>query len=78
MKPRPLPPLHHPVPPHELEKRQEKRHSDILKSVGIGFAITAVIAICMKTISMPLTVIFPTSAPIWMGFSTMLFMAVKD
>lgn len=67
----------HRVPPH-LSKRRGIEYVTIMKSLGIGFSVTVIIALFMSAIGMPLTVIFPTSAPIWMGLSTMLFMAMKD
>ncbi|MBI4016025.1 MAG: hypothetical protein HY362_04900 [Candidatus Aenigmarchaeota archaeon] len=53
-----------------------------LRTAGTGFAassaITAVFAAGLLQAGIPLNVVLPTSAPVWMGFGTTLFMVLKD
>ena len=55
---------------------------DEWKAVVYGFAcstlFTMVLAILLKIIGIPITVILPTSAPIWIGIATMVFMVLKE
>lgn len=46
----------------------------LLAGVGISSVTTLFLGFCLSLVEMPLSVILPTSAPIWVGISTMIFM----
>jgi ABC-type bacteriocin/lantibiotic exporter with double-glycine peptidase domain len=67
-------------PPREPHRKPHERSGfrPLAVSVFTALVITTVFAVLLKLYSIPLTVILPTSAPVWMGFSTILFMAMRE
>ncbi len=53
-----------------------------VKAAAVGFAAsgagTALFALGLLQAGIALNVVLPTSAPVWMGFGTTMFMALKD
>lgn len=64
------------MPPHPPHRKTRLRTLTV--SVLTGLAVTAVFALILKSYGIPTTVILPTSAPIWMGFSTMFFTVRRE
>lgn len=46
--------------------------------VFISSLLTLVFANFLSSIGIPITTILPTSAPIWVGIATMIFLTFKD
>jgi hypothetical protein len=61
------------MPPH-----RRRDFSALINGLITSSLITASVAGLMDSAGIPMTTILPTSAPIWMGFATMLFMLLKD
>jgi hypothetical protein len=61
------------MPPH-----RRRGFSALINGLITSSLITASVAGLMDSAGIPMTTILPTSAPIWMGFATMLFMLLKD
>jgi hypothetical protein len=61
------------MPPH-----RRKGFSALAIGLIASSLITIFIAGFMNSAEIPVTTILPTSAPIWVGFSTMLFMLLKE
>ncbi len=70
-----MPLRHHHLPPHEKEKATSVRALS-LGLTGASF-ITVMLMSIMFMSGLSVNVVLPTSAPIWMGFSTMFFMTLK-
>ena len=60
------------MPPHK-----RKGLSAMITGLAVSSVLTASMAVIMNISGIPLTTILPTSAPIWMGFATMLFMLLN-
>ncbi len=58
--------IHHPHPPHRHEG------DGLMKRVGKSLIITSCIAGGMILAGIPLNTVIPSSAPIWMGFATLI------
>ncbi len=67
---------HHPQPPHAMKNDNPSRN--LVIGLMASSIITGIMMISMFTASLPVGIVLPTSAPIWMGFSTMFFMTLKD
>ncbi len=61
------------MPPHHKKGNWALAGGLLASSV-----ITLALAASMHLGGIHITTILPTSAPIWMGFSTMLFMLLKE
>ncbi len=61
------------MPPHE-----RRGFSALVIGLTTSSLITVFIASFMNSAEIPITTILPTSAPIWMGLATMLFMLLKE
>ena len=61
------------MPPH-----QKKGTWALAGGLLASSAITLALAASMYMGGIHVTTILPTSAPIWMGFATMLFMLLKE
>ena len=55
-------------------KIKTEKLKTLLAGVGIASISTLFLGFCLTMIGMQLSVILPTSAPIWVGISTMTFM----
>ena len=56
-----------------MKIRTEKLKT-LLAGVGIASITTVFLGFCLSVVGMQMNVILPTSAPIWVGISTMTFM----
>lgn len=53
-----------------------------IHALGKGLAVSSLVSTgfagALHSINIPITVILPTTAPIWVGFATMIFMLLKE
>ena len=65
------------MPPHP-----QPHYNNRLKSMVIGFALSTIVALiagfALASIGIPVTVILPTLAPIWIGITTLTFMLFAE
>lgn len=61
----PRPPHEPPHPPRPLH--EHKKGGIVISSVIIGTAVTLVFAIILYFFNVPITIIIPAAAPIWIG-----------
>lgn len=74
----PHPPHHSNRPPEPRRRDKDKGLATVTASTLGALLRTGFIALSLKTVlKLPLTTVLPTSAPIWMGFSTMFFSVMK-
>ena len=69
------PPKPHHKPPHERAKEGLWKNLGI--SVLFGSAITLILAVIQHFMGIPINVILPVSAPIWVGSTTLIFTALS-
>ncbi len=65
-------PIHDKLP-HEHKQKSGSKTKALLKGLLTATAITAGFALLMARADIPITVILPTSAPIWVGITMMTF-----
>ena len=61
-----------------MKPHQFSNYRALFAGFSVSTLITMVFATFLGAIAMPLTVILPTSAPIWIGIASLIFLAVKD
>lgn len=63
---------------HRMKPHQFSNYKALFAGFAVSTLITMVLATFLGVMTIPLTVILPTSAPIWIGIASMMFMAMKD
>ncbi|MBW2975892.1 hypothetical protein KY347_00440 [Candidatus Woesearchaeota archaeon] len=63
-------PLHKHIPPHALPVRLENRIKFLFVSFIFSSLFTVAFALTLKVFGVPINVILPSSAPVWMGTLT--------
>jgi hypothetical protein len=69
-----LPPHHLHIPPHALPIRNKNKMKFLLISFLFSGLFTVTFALLLKFFNIPINVILPSSAPIWMGTLTIGYM----
>lgn len=69
-------PHHHKfhIPPHALPIRNGNKVKFLLTSFVFSSMFTATFALALKFFSIPINVIIPSTAPVWMGTLTIGYM----
>ena len=70
--------LEKPIQPHHIHNQKNKGWKALVSGIFISSLITLSFAQLLFTANIPITVILPTSAPIWIGIATMIFLTLKD
>lgn len=65
---------HKPIPPHALPIRNRNKVKFLFFSFIFSTLFVAVFAMSLKFYGIPISVIIPSSAPIWMGTLTIGYM----
>ncbi|MCK4590024.1 MAG: hypothetical protein KAT77_06270 [Nanoarchaeota archaeon] len=55
-------------------KIKTQKLKTLLAGVGVASVMSLFLGFCLSLVQIPLTVILPTSAPIWVGITTMTYM----
>lgn len=63
---------------HSMKPHQFSSYKALFTGLSVSTLITMVLATFLGVMTIPLTVILPTSAPIWIGITSLIFMAMKD
>ena len=63
-------PHHDHIPPHALPIRNENKIKFLLISFIFSSLFTVTFALALKFVEIPINVIIPSSAPVWMGTLT--------
>lgn len=58
--------------PHLREKQHVTNRKSLVFAIGVSTVLTGLFFIALLTVKIPLTVVLPTSAPIWVGISALL------
>jgi len=67
-------PYHDHIPPHALPIRNENKIKFLLISFIFSSLFTITFALALKFVEIPIDVIIPSSAPVWMGTLTIGYM----
>jgi len=69
-------PPHHEfhIPPHALPIRNENKAKFLLLSFIFSSLFTLIFALALKLFGIPINVIIPSTAPVWMGTLTIGYM----
>ena len=67
-------PPHPDIPPHALPIRNKNKIKFLLISFIFSSLFTVTFALALKFFEIPLNVIIPSSAPVWMGTLTIGYM----
>ena len=68
-------PLHHePIPPHALPIRNRNKVKFLFISFIFSSLFTISFALALEFFGIPINVIIPSSAPVWMGTLTIGYM----
>ena len=62
------------IPPHALPIRNENKVKFLVVSFLISTLVTIFFALLLNFVKIPITVTLPTSAPIWIGLTTIGYM----
>ena len=65
---------HFHIPPHALPIRNENKIKFLLISFIFSALFTIIFALALKFSGIPISVIIPSSAPVWMGTLTVGYM----
>lgn len=68
-----MPPHEH-IPPHALPIRNENKIKFIFISFIFSSFFTIAFALALKFFNIPINVIIPSTAPVWMGTLTVCYM----
>ncbi|MBI2574957.1 hypothetical protein HYV82_03660 [Candidatus Woesearchaeota archaeon] len=63
---------------HGMKPHQFSNYRALFTGLTVSTLITMVFATFLGVMTIPLTVILPTSTPIWIGITSLIFMAMKD
>ena len=59
-----------------------EHHKSSIKALGYGITASSILSASfaglLHAVGIPVTVILPTTAPIWVGTATMVFMTLKS
>ncbi|MBI2141917.1 hypothetical protein HYU15_00315 [Candidatus Woesearchaeota archaeon] len=61
-----------------MKPHQFSNYRALFMGLAVSSLITMGFATFLGVMTIPLTVILPTSAPIWIGITSLIFMAMKD
>ena len=67
-------PHHEHIPPHALPVRNRNKIKFLLISFIFSSFFTVTFALALKLFGIPINVIIPSSAPVWMGTLTIGYM----